>query len=175
MAGSRSRMALTVVSAMFVTAGAAGQTPPSPYDVTTYSVVWTVPEAKNAKVVRGVRYAGEGANALVLDLAYPSGGDAAARWPAVVFINGVGGKLNDWEIYRSWARLAAAHGLVGVTAESDPGNPPRAPEGRRRHGLGKPRADRGRRGSREPEVRPPLRRDPLQALAALTLGSWGQS
>jgi tetratricopeptide (TPR) repeat protein len=122
MAGSRARMTFVVASAL-VTAVGAGQTPPSPYDVTTYPVVWTVPEAKNVKVVRGVRYAGEGAGALVLDLAYPSGGGAAARWPAVVFVNGVGGKLNDWEIYRSWARLAAAHGLVGVTAESDPGNP----------------------------------------------------
>ena len=123
MAGSRIRIAFTVASAVFIAARGEGQSAPSPYDVTTYPVVWTVPEAKNAKVVRGVKYAGEGASALVLDLAYPSGGNASARWPAVVFVNGVGGKLNDWEIYRSWARLAAAHGLVGITAESDPGKP----------------------------------------------------
>ena len=85
MVGSRVRIALLLASA-FVVAPVSGQTPPSAYDVTTYSVVWTVPEAKNAKVVRGVRYSGEGAGALVLDLAYPSGGGAAARWPAVVLV-----------------------------------------------------------------------------------------
>jgi dienelactone hydrolase len=57
-----------------------------------------------------------------MDLAYPTG-EASARRPAVVFVNGVGGKLNEWEIYKSWARLVAAHGLVGITAESDPAKP----------------------------------------------------
>lgn len=123
MAASRLRIAFTIGSIVFVAARGAGQPAASPYDVTTYPVVWTVPEAKNAKLVRGVKYAGEGAAAFVLDLAYPNGGDDRTRWPAVVFVNGVGGKLNDWEIYRSWARLVAAHGLVGITAESDPAKP----------------------------------------------------
>jgi hypothetical protein len=123
MAASRLRIAFTIGSVVFAAARGAAQPAPSPYDVTTYPVVWTVPEAKNAKVVRGVKYSGEGAAALVLDLAYPNGGDDRTRWPAVVFVNGVGGMLNDWEIYKSWARLVAAHGLVGVIAESDPENP----------------------------------------------------
>ncbi len=114
---------LVTLAAAFAAAAAAAQSPSSPYDVTTYSVIWTVPEAKNTRVVRGVHYSGEGAGSLVMDLTYPSGGDASKRWPAVVFVNGVGGKLNDWEIYKSWARLVAAHGLVGITAESDPGKP----------------------------------------------------
>ena len=101
----------------------AAQSPPSPYDVTTYPVVWTVPGAKDVRVARGTRYAGEGAGILTLDVTYPSGGDASTRWPAVIFVNGVGGKLNEWEIYKSWARLVAAHGIAGVTAESDPGKP----------------------------------------------------
>ncbi|HKA36111.1 MAG TPA: tetratricopeptide repeat protein [Thermoanaerobaculia bacterium] len=96
---------------------------PSPYDVTAYSVVWTVPAEKNVRVVRGTRYAGEGGGALTLDITYPSGGGSSTKWPAVVFVNGVGGKLNEWEIYRSWARLAAAHGIAAITAESDPGKP----------------------------------------------------
>ncbi len=33
-------------------------------------------------------------------------------------MNGVGGKLNEWEIYRSWARLVAAHGLAGILFEA---------------------------------------------------------
>ena len=122
MTASRLFAALAAASAASAAAPVAAQSP-SPYDVTTYGVVWTVPEAKNVRVVRNVRYAGEGSGALVMDLAYPSGGDASTRWPAVVFVNGVGGKLNEWEIYKSWARLVAAHGLVGITAESDPGKP----------------------------------------------------
>lgn len=122
MTASRLFAALAAASAASAAAAVAAQSP-SPYDVTTYSVVWTVPEAKHTRVVRNVRYAGEGSGALVMDLAYPSGGDASTRWPAVVFVNGVGGKLNEWEIYKSWARLVAAHGLVGITAESDPGKP----------------------------------------------------
>jgi tetratricopeptide (TPR) repeat protein len=124
MTASRLFAALAAAAASAASAAAlvAAQSP-SPYDVTTYSVVWTVPEAKHTRVVRNVRYAGEGPGALVMDLTYPSGGDASTRWPAVVFVNGVGGKLNEWEIYKSWARLVAAHGLVGITAESDPVKP----------------------------------------------------
>jgi Flp pilus assembly protein TadD len=110
-------------AATLASSAADAQGPPSPYDVTTYSVVWTVPGMKNVRAVRGTRYAGEGSSALTLDVTYPSGGDASTRWPAVVFVNGVGGKLNEWEIYKSWARLMAAHGIAGITAESDPGKP----------------------------------------------------
>jgi Flp pilus assembly protein TadD len=116
---------LAALAATVLSAAPAGAQSPSPYDVTTYSVVWTVPEAGNARVVRGVAYSetsGSPRAPLVMDLAYPAG-DASAPRPAVVFVNGVGGKLNEWEIYKSWARLVAAHGLVGITAESDPAKP----------------------------------------------------
>ncbi len=116
---------LAVLAAAALGAAPASAQSPSPYDVTTYSVVWTVPEAKNVRVFRGVAYAetsGSDKAPLVMDLAYPAG-DASIPRPAVVFVNGVGGKLNEWEIYKSWARLVAAHGLVGITAESDPARP----------------------------------------------------
>jgi tetratricopeptide (TPR) repeat protein len=123
MARLRILAVLAAASAATLSSPAAAQAPPSPYDVTTYSVVWTVPAAKNVRVVRGTRYTEDGASAQTLDVTYPSGGDAAKRLPAVVFVNGVGGKLNEWEIYKSWARLVAAHGIAGITAESDPANP----------------------------------------------------
>jgi dienelactone hydrolase len=96
---------------------ASAQQPTGPYDVATYPVVVSVPGMDETRIVRGIRYAGEGDRALTLDVTYPRG--AARRWPAVVFVNGVGGRLNDWEIYRSWARLVAAHGLAAVTFEAD--------------------------------------------------------
>ncbi|HKF45192.1 MAG TPA: tetratricopeptide repeat protein [Thermoanaerobaculia bacterium] len=113
-------IAAVAAAAAVLAPPAAAQPAPSPYDVTTYSVVWSVPAEKNVRVVRGTRYAGEGAAALKLDVTYPPGGGSSTRWPAVVFVNGVGGRLNEWEIYKSWARLVAAHGIAGITAESDP-------------------------------------------------------
>jgi dienelactone hydrolase len=97
---------------------ASAQQPTRPHDVTTYPVVVSVPGMDETRVARGIHYAGEGDRALTLDVTYP-GGAARARWPAVVFVNGVGGRLNDWEIYKSWARLVAAHGLAAVTFEAD--------------------------------------------------------
>ena len=111
------------VAAASAAVAALAQPAPSPYDVTTYSVVWTVPAEKNVRLARGNRYAGEGAGALAFDVTYPAGGGSSTLWPAVVFVNGVGGRLNEWEIYRSWARLVAAHGIAGITAESDPAKP----------------------------------------------------
>ena len=120
---ARFRRIALVAAALAAPALSFARESPSPYDVTTYSVVWTVPAEKNVRVVRGTPYSGEGGGALTLDVTYPSGGGASAKWPAVVFVNGVGGKLNEWEIYKSWSRLVAAHGIAGITAESDPARP----------------------------------------------------
>lgn len=55
----------------------------------------------------------------------PSAADPSAGelLPAVVFINGVGDRpddhVKDWAIYQSWPRLVAAHGLVGISMDSD--------------------------------------------------------
>jgi tetratricopeptide (TPR) repeat protein len=88
-------------------------TAPSPYDVTTYSVVVTEPGMKDVTVTTGTW--GDG---LAFEVARPAGTPGVGKRPAVVFVNGVGGKLNEWEIYRSWARLVATHGLAGVLFES---------------------------------------------------------
>lgn len=89
------------------------QPTPSPYDATTYGVVVSEPEMKDVTVTKGTW--GDG---LAFEVARPAGAAAGQKMPAVVFVNGAGGKLNEWEIYRSWARLVAAHGLAGITFES---------------------------------------------------------
>ncbi len=93
-----------------------------PYDVTTYPVVYQVPGMSAVTARTGVVYAKGAEGDLKADIYLPSPAPKEARWPAVVFVNGVGGKLNEWEIYRSWARLVAAHGMVGVTAETERGS-----------------------------------------------------
>jgi Flp pilus assembly protein TadD len=85
----------------------------SPYDVTTYAVVVSEPGMKDVTLTKGTW--GDG---LAFEVARPAGAAAGRKGPAIVFVNGVGGKLNEWEIYRSWARLVAAHGLAGITFES---------------------------------------------------------
>lgn len=42
--------------------------------------------------------------------------------PAIVFVNITGSPFQEWEIYRDWARLAAAHGIAGIVYQSDGAN-----------------------------------------------------
>jgi hypothetical protein len=91
--------------------------PADPLDVTTYPVVLSAPGMSDVTVTQATW--GDG---LAMEVARPSR-PAGAKLPAVVFVNGVGGRLNEWEIYRSWARLVAAHGLAGVTFEGDRSKP----------------------------------------------------
>jgi hypothetical protein len=99
------------------------QEPSSPLDVTTYGVVYQVPAMKDVVVKADLPYA-DGARRL--DLYLPPASMGRGPWPVVVFANGVGDfeaprSLKDWEIYRTWARLMAAHGVAAVTMQAEPG------------------------------------------------------
>lgn len=83
--------------------------PRNPHDVTTYPVVWSIPEADRIAPRTGIRY---GSGDLLLDLYLPR--DAKGKVPVVIFANVTGIDFREWEIYRSWARLVAAHGMAGV-------------------------------------------------------------
>ncbi len=102
-------------------AAAAGAAPQRSLDVTAYPVVVSAPGAAAVETVR-IRYRARDGVELDADLYLPTGRSVAAPAPAVVFANGVGGRLLDWEGYRTWGRLVAAHGLAGVTAESRAGS-----------------------------------------------------
>jgi Tfp pilus assembly protein PilF/dienelactone hydrolase len=97
---------------------------PRPHDITSYPVVYRVPAMQDVVEKHDVVYSQAGNRAVRLDLYYPSAPGPRRAWPAVVFANGVGdgglGRLEDWEIYKTWARLVAAHGLVGITMEAEP-------------------------------------------------------
>lgn len=100
----------------------------SPLDPTAWGVVYDVPGTRDVELRTNVPYGTSAGRTLRVDIYRPAGMRADERRPAVVFINAVGDipgserGVKDWEIYRSWPRLVAAHGLIGVSMDADPVN-----------------------------------------------------
>lgn len=84
-------------------------------------IVYSVPGMDKADVHPDIVYRRDGAEEMKADIYAPPGLAAGVRLPAVIFIHG--GPLGkrpspgakDWGVYRSYGRLMAASGLVGVT------------------------------------------------------------
>jgi dienelactone hydrolase len=97
------------------------------HEVTAQEVVYQVPGMGRVAVRTNVPYKKVDGRELRLDLYYPVDFQEGSLRPAVIFVNGVGGRpdasLKDWGIYRSWGRLVAASGWIGVTFESRGGGP----------------------------------------------------
>src|SRR5262245_21954048 len=114
------------LTAMFasINALAQNQAPQrSPLNATGWGVVYDIPATKDVKVNRNVPYLKDAHGALAIDIYSPPNVRAGERRPAVVFINAIGDfgdqNVKDWEIYKTWPRLAAAHGLIGISMEAD--------------------------------------------------------
>jgi Flp pilus assembly protein TadD len=95
----------------------------SPLDATGWGVVYDVPATKNVKVKEDVPYFKDARGSLTIDVYTPPDLKAGEKLPAVVFLNAIGDAPNDkvkhWEIYKSFPRLVAAHGMVGISMEAD--------------------------------------------------------
>jgi len=84
-------------------------------------IVYSVPGMETVDVSPDVVYKRDGQDEMKMDIYIPPGLAEDARRPAVIFIHG--GPLGknpspgakDWGVYRSYGRLMAASGLVGVT------------------------------------------------------------
>lgn len=92
----------------------------SPLDATNWGVVYDIPATKNVKVKTDVPYSGD----LKIDIYLPPNAKPNDKFPAVIFLNAIGDapnqpKVKSWEIYKSFPRLIAAHGMVGISMESD--------------------------------------------------------
>lgn len=99
---------------------------PSPLDATYWGVVLDVPAAKLVKARENIVYHRTDSDSLCIDLYQPAG--PGARRPAVVFLNTIGDppgaegeRLRRWAIYRTWPRLIAAHGMVGISMDAERG------------------------------------------------------
>ena len=91
----------------------------SPINPDNWGVVFDVPATKQVKVSRDVPYMGN----LAIDVYTPPDLKAGERRPAVIFLNAIGdqpnNKVKSWEIYKSFPRLIAAHGMVGISMDAD--------------------------------------------------------
>ena len=104
---------------------AAAQSSGGPLDIRRYGVVLDHPDAPRVTVHEGVTYLTTPAGKQNLDIYLPPGLRAGEKRPAVVFLNAIGdnpdgSKVKSWEIYRSWPRLIAAYGMVGISMDADP-------------------------------------------------------
>ncbi len=91
----------------------------SPLDPTRWGVVYDIPATKNVRVKPDVPYAGN----LKIDIYSPPDAKTSDKLPAIVFLNAIGDrpgdKIKNWEIYKTFPRLVAAHGMVGISMEAD--------------------------------------------------------
>src|SRR5687768_16372645 len=95
----------------------------SPLDPTNWGVVYDIPETKNVSVKEGVTYFKDAGADLQIDIYSPPGAKNTGKLPAVIFLNAIGdrpeSKIKSWAIYRSWPRLIAAHGMIGISMDAD--------------------------------------------------------
>jgi tetratricopeptide (TPR) repeat protein len=105
---------------------AAAQPSRSQLDVTRFGVVLDHPDVPRVTVHENITYLTTAAGKQDLDIYLPPGLKSGETRPAVVFLNAIGdnpgapSKVKRWEIYRSWPRLIAAHGMVGISMDADP-------------------------------------------------------
>lgn len=91
----------------------------SPLDATNWGVVYDIPATKNVRVKTDVPYSGN----LTIDVYSPPNTKPNDKFPAVIFLNAIGdqpnNKVKNWEIYKSFPRLVAAHGMIGISMDAD--------------------------------------------------------
>jgi acetyl esterase/lipase len=88
----------------------------TPAEMVLMPVVYRLPGMDTTRVVPNLTYSDVASPYLLMDVYLPADVEAARR-PVVVLIHG-GGKpeyrAKDWGVFKSWGRLIAASGMVGV-------------------------------------------------------------
>ena len=110
------------------TAGRAhAQSITSPLDGRRFGVVYDVPATRDVKLIANVPYWKDATHSLALDVYLPPKLARGEKLPVVVFLNAIGDRtgnsLKDWGIYRSWPRLIATQGMIGVSMQADSTDP----------------------------------------------------
>ncbi len=90
------------------------------FDPLTNPMVYHEPGMDKVSIQKGIVYKTVHADTVLkLDIYYPALYDKNKVLPVVIFNNGVGSmQLPEWQIYKDWASLMAAHGMIAVTHQS---------------------------------------------------------
>lgn len=96
----------------------------SPLDARTWGVVLEDAKTRDVIVKKDVPYLEDEKGSLHIDIYQPPDLTPGEVRPAVIFLNGIGEapeglRVKDWAIYSSWPRLIAAHGMIGISMETD--------------------------------------------------------
>ena len=116
--------ALVLAIAVTITRGANAQPiRQDSLDGRKFGVVYDVPATRDVKLLANVPYWKDATHSLACDVYLPPRLEAAKKLPVVVFLNAIGDRtgnsLKDWGIYRSWPRLIATQGMIGVSMQAD--------------------------------------------------------
>jgi tetratricopeptide (TPR) repeat protein len=85
-------------------------------------LVYHIPEMDKVKIEKGLVYKTLKDTTLKFDVYYPSNFDKKKALPLVIFNNGVGGnQVPEWQIYKDWASLIAANGMIAINHQSRQG------------------------------------------------------
>ncbi|HEX8557980.1 MAG TPA: alpha/beta hydrolase [Pyrinomonadaceae bacterium] len=91
---------------------------PGAREVAAMPVVYSVPGMDRVAVRRDLKYTRAAEPQLLMDVYTPRSRGRGEGRPAVVFIHGgvpPGSRAKEMAVFKSWGRLAAASGMVGVT------------------------------------------------------------
>jgi dienelactone hydrolase len=92
-------------------------------DIFTRGLVYQDPDMKKAIIKEKIIYRNVNDTALSFDVYYPPAFNFKKELPLVIFNNGVGAMdIPKWGIYKDWAKLIAASGMIALNYQCRGGN-----------------------------------------------------
>ena len=92
-------------------------------DIFTRGLVYQVPGMKKTIIKEKIIYRNVNDTALSFDVYYPPAFNFKKELPLVIFNNGVGAMdIPKWGIYKDWAKLVAASGMIALNYQCRGGN-----------------------------------------------------
>ncbi len=91
--------------------------------VTELPIVYQIPAMSKVTIREKIVFKKVNDTSLTMDIYYPPGFNKKRNLPLVVFNNGAGVmEMPQWRVYRDWAKLIAAHGMIALNYQVRRGN-----------------------------------------------------
>lgn len=96
----------------------------SPFNADHWGVVLDHPDLNKVVLKKDILYLKDDKSSLHIDIYSPPQLKKGEKRPAIIFLNGIGDEpglppMKSWGIYKSWPKLMAAHGYIGISMETD--------------------------------------------------------